>query len=169
MTFQVNNSPFAGREGKFLMSRQIKERLERELIANLALRVTPGSVDVDKFIVSGRGELHLSILIENMHREGYEFVVSLPEVIKKFIDRVGCKPFRNLVLDIEEEHQEDIIQNLSKRKGNLKNMILDGKGRVHLDYTISTRGLIGFHSQFSTLTSYLVRALCITCSTIMGH
>ncbi|WP_304985230.1 translational GTPase TypA [Coxiella-like endosymbiont] len=153
MTFQINNSPFAGREGKFLTNRHIKERLERELIANVALRVTPGS-DTDKFIVSGRGELHLSILIENMRREGYEFAVSRPEVIKKFIDEVGYyEPFENLVLDIEEEHQGDIIQNLAKRKGDLKNMIPDEKGRVRLDYMIPTRGLIGFHSQFSTLTS----------------
>ncbi|MFK3618069.1 EF-Tu/IF-2/RF-3 family GTPase, partial [Coxiella burnetii] len=110
MTFQVNNSPFAGREGKFLTSRQIKERLEKELIANVALRVAAGA-DADKFIVSGRGELHLSILIENMRREGYEFAVSRPEVIKKMVDDIECEPFENLVLDIDEEHQGDIIQN----------------------------------------------------------
>ena len=153
MTFQVNNSPFAGRKGKFfLTSRQIKERLGRELITNVALRVTSSS-DGDKFIVSGRGELHLSILIENMRREGYEFSVSRPEVIKKFIDGVWCEPFENLVLGIEEEHKGDIIQNLAKRKGDLKNMIPDGKGRVRLDYVIPTRGLVGFHSQFLSLTS----------------
>ena len=152
ITFQVNNSPFAGHEGKFLTSRHIKERLERELITNVALRVISVSSS-DKFIVCGRGELHLSILIENMRREGYEFAVSQPEVIKKFIDGVWCEPFENLVLDIEEKHQGDIIQNLVKRKGNLKNMILDGKRRIRLDYLIPTRGLIGLHSQFSTLTS----------------
>ncbi|ATN85454.1 translational GTPase TypA [Coxiella burnetii] len=152
MTFQVNNSPFAGREGKFLTSRQIKERLEKELIANVALRVAAGA-DADKFIVSGRGELHLSILIENMRREGYEFAVSRPEVIKKMVDDIECEPFENLVLDIDEEHQGDIIQNLAKRKGDLKNMMPDGKGRVRLDYLIPTRGLIGFHSHFLTLTS----------------
>ncbi|AAO90415.1 translational GTPase TypA [Coxiella burnetii] len=152
MTFQVNNSPFAGREGKFLTSRQIKERLEKELIANVALRVAAGA-DADKFIVSGRGELHLSILIENMRREGYEFSVSRPEVIKKMVDDIECEPFENLVLDIDEEHQGDIIQNLAKRKGDLKNMMPGGKGRVRLDYLIPTRGLIGFHSHFLTLTS----------------
>lgn len=153
MTFQVNNSPFAGREGKFfLTSGHIKERLERELILNIALRVTPSS-DADKFIVSGRGELHLSILIENMRREGYEFAVSRPETIKKFIDGVWYEPFENLVLDIGKEYQGDIIQHLAKRKGDLKNMISDGKGRIRLDYIIPTRGLIGFHSQFLNLTS----------------
>ena len=152
ITFQVNNSPFTGHEGKFLTSRHIKERLERELITNVALRVTSSS-DADKFVVCGRGELHLSILIENMRREGYELAVSQPEVIKKLIDGVWYEPFENLILDIEEEYQGDIIQNLVKRKGNLKNMILDGKGRIHLNYLIPTRGLIGFHSQFLTLTS----------------
>ncbi|WP_267256660.1 translational GTPase TypA [Coxiella endosymbiont of Ornithodoros maritimus] len=154
MTFQVNNSFFAGREGKFLTSRQIKERLEKELIANVALRIASGA-DADKFVVSGRGELHLSVLIENMRREGYEFAVSRPEVIKKMVDDIECEPFENLVLDIDEEHQGDIIQNLAKRKGDLKNMISDGKGRVRLDYLIPTRGLIGFHSHFLTLTSGL--------------
>lgn len=152
MTFQVNNSPSAGKEGKFLTSRQIKERLQKELIANVALRVVAGS-DADKFIVSGRGELHLSILIENMRREGYEFAVSRPEVIRKIIDDVMCEPFENLVVDIGEEHQGGIIQALAKRKGDLRNMLPDGKGRARLDYVIPTRGLIGFHSQFLTLTS----------------
>ena len=153
MTFQVNNSPFAGREGKcFLTSFQIKERLERELILNIALRVTPGS-DADKFIVSGRGELHLSILIENMRREGYEFAVSRPEAIKKFINGIWCEPFENLVLDIGKEHQGNTIQNLARRKGDLKNMISDSNGRVRLDYIIPTRGLVGLHSQFLSLTS----------------
>lgn len=152
MTFQVNSSPFAGREGKFLTSRQIGDRLQRELIANVALRVNQGS-DADKFIVSGRGELHLSILIENMRREGYEFAVSRPEVIVKEIDGQSCEPFESLVLDIEEEHQGAIMQHLAARKGDLKNMVPDGKGRVRMDYIIPTRGLIGFHSRFLTLTS----------------
>lgn len=152
MTFQVNNSPFVGREGKFLTSRQIGERLQRELIANVALRVTAGS-DADKFIVSGRGELHLSILIESMRREGYEFAVSRPEVIIKEIDGQACEPFENLVLDVAEEHQGTMMQHLAERKGELKNMAPDGKGRVRLDYLIPTRGLIGFHAKFLTLTS----------------
>ena len=152
MTFQVNNSPFSGRDSKFLTSRQISERLQRELIANVALRVLQGQ-DADKFIVSGRGELHLSILIENMRREGYEFAVSRPEVIIKDIAGVRSEPFESLVLDIEEAHQGTIIQHLAVRKGDLKNMASDGKGRVRLDYIIPTRGLIGFHSKFLTLTS----------------
>lgn len=152
MTFQVNNSPFAGREGKFLTSRQIAERLQRELIANVALRVNPGA-DSDKFIVSGRGELHLSILIENMRREGYEFAVSRPEVIVKMVDGEPTEPFESLVLDVDEKHQGDMMQQLAERKGELKNMVPDGKGRVRLDYIIPTRGLIGFHSRFLTLTS----------------
>ena len=152
MTFQVNNSPFAGKEGKFLTSRQIGERLERELISNVALRVTQGE-DADKFIVSGRGELHLSILIENMRREGYELSVSRPEVITKEIDGVLSEPFERLVIDIDEEHQGTLMQNLAERKGNLLDMMPDSKGRVRLDYMIPTRGLIGFHSKFLTLTS----------------
>lgn len=152
ITVQTNNSPFAGKEGKFLTSRQIKERLQKELITNVALRVVSGS-STDKFVVSGRGELHLSILIENMRREGYEFSISRPEVVYKIIDDIMCEPFENLVVDIEEGHQGDIIQALAKRKGNLKNMFSDGKGRARLDYLIPTRGLIGFHSQFLTLTS----------------
>ncbi len=152
MTFQVNNSPFSGRDGKFLTSRQVRERLQRELIANVALRVMPGS-DADKFIVSGRGELHLSILIENMRREGYEFAVSRPEVIVKEIEGTACEPFESVVVDIDEEHQGSIMQHLAERKGDLKNMVSDGKGRVRLDYIIPTRGLIGFHSRFLTLTS----------------
>lgn len=152
MTFQVNNSPFAGREGKFLTSRQISERLQRELIANVALRVASGA-DADKFIVSGRGELHLSILIETMRREGYEFAVSRPEVIEKIIDGNANEPFESLVLDIDEKHQGTIMQHLAERKGEMKDMVSDGKGRVRLDYMIPTRGLIGFHSKFLTLTS----------------
>ena len=153
MTFQVNSSPFVSREGKFLTSRQIRARLEKELISNVALRVMLLGVDTDKFIVSGRGELHLSILIENMRREGYEFSVSRPEVIKKIVNDILCEPFENLVLEIDEMHQGSIIQNLAKRKGNLKSIIPDSKGRVRLDYIIPMRGLIGFHSQFLTSTS----------------
>jgi GTP-binding protein len=152
MTFQVNNSPFAGREGKFLTSRQISDRLQRELIANVALRVAPGA-DPDKFIVSGRGELHLSILIENMRREGYEFSVSRPEVIVKVVDGQPTEPFESLVLDVDEKHQGSIMQHLAERKGDMKDMVPDGKGRVRLDYVIPTRGLIGFHAKFLTLTS----------------
>lgn len=154
MTFQVNNSPFAGKEGKLLTGRQIRGRLQKELITNVALRVAADS-NTDKFIVSGRGELHLSILIENMRREGYEFSVSRPEVVYKIINDIMCEPFENLVVDIEEKHQGDIIQALAKRKGDLKNMLPDGRGRARLDYVIPTRGLIGFHSQFLTLTSGL--------------
>lgn len=152
MTFQVNNSPFAGKEGKYLTSRQIGERLARELIANVALRVVQGA-DADKFIVSGRGELHLSILIENMRREGYELSVSRPEVIIKEIDGVACEPFERLVIDVDENHQGTLMQHLAERKGDLLDMVSDSKGRVRLDYMIPTRGLIGFHSKFLTLTS----------------
>lgn len=151
ITFQVNSSPFSGKEGKFLTSRQIKERLQKESIANLALKVMTGNAN--KFIVSGRGELHLSILIENMRREGYEFSVSCPEVVRKIIDDVVCEPFENLVVDIKEKFQGDIIQALAKRKGNLKNMFADGKGRARLNYVIPTRGLIGFRAQFLMFTS----------------
>lgn len=152
MTFQVNNSPFAGKEGKFLTSRQIAERLQRELIANVALRVAPGE-DADKFRVSGRGELHLSILIENMRREGYELAVSRPSVITKQVDGDMHEPFERLVVDIEEEHQGTIMQHLAERKGDMLDMVSDGKGRIRMDYLIPTRGLIGFHSKFLTLTS----------------
>lgn len=152
MTFQVNSSPFAGKEGKFLTSRQISERLQRELIANVALRVSQGE-DADKFIVSGRGELHLSILIETMRREGYELAVSRPEVILREIDGVRSEPFERLVVDVEENHQGTIMQHLAERKGQLLDMLPDSKGRVRLDYMIPTRGLIGFHAKFLTLTS----------------
>lgn len=152
MTFQVNNSPFSGREGKYLTSRQIAERLQRELIANVALQVEPGP-DPDKFIVSGRGELHLSILIENMRREGYELSVSRPEVITKEMDGVTCEPYETLVVDVLEEHQGSVMQALAERRGELKHMESDGKGRVRLDYVIPTRGLIGFHARFLTMTS----------------
>lgn len=152
MTFQVNNSPFAGREGKFVTSRQIKERLDRELIANVALRVTMDH-EADHFKVSGRGELHLSILIETMRREGYEFAVSRPQVVTKEIDGVKSEPYEALVIDVQEDHQGSIMQSLAERRGDLKNMEPDGKGRVRLDYVIPTRGLIGFHTKFLTQTS----------------
>ncbi len=148
----VNTSPFAGREGKYVTSRQIGDRLEKELIANVALRVQPGA-EGDRFIVSGRGELHLAILIETMRREGYELAVSRPEVITKTIDGVLSEPFESVVLDINEEHQGDIMQQLAARKGTLQSMEPDGKGRVRLEYIIPTRGLIGFHGRFLTLTS----------------
>jgi GTP-binding protein len=152
MTFQVNNSPFAGKDGKFVTSRQIRERLHRELIANVALRVED-TADPDKFRVSGRGELHLGILIETMRREGYELGVSRPEVVTKEIDGALKEPYENLVVDIEETHQGTIMDKLAVRKGQLKNMMPDGRGRVRLDYMIPTRGLIGFHTEFLTSTS----------------
>jgi GTP-binding protein len=152
MTFQVNTSPFAGREGKYLTSRQLKDRLERELISNVALRVEEGT-DPEKFRVSGRGELHLSILIENMRREGYELAVSRPEVIFREIDGQICEPYELLTVDVEETSQGAIMQALGERRGELKDMVPDGKGRVRLDYQIPSRGLIGFQTEFMTLTS----------------
>jgi len=155
MTFQVNNSPFAGNKdlsgGKFLTSRQLRERLERETLHNVALKVEEGS-DPDKFLVSGRGELHLSVLIENMRREGYELAVSRPEVIIKEIDGQMMEPVEQLVVDVEEQHQGGVMEKLGIRKGQLKNMESDGKGRVRLDYMIPARGLIGFQNEFRTLT-----------------
>ncbi len=152
MTFQVNTSPFAGREGKYLTSRQLKERLERELIHNVALRVEEGT-DPEKFKVSGRGELHLSVLIESMRREGFELAVSRPEVIFREVDGEVCEPFEQLTVDVEEAHQGTIMEALGTRKGELKDMIPDGKGRVRLDYIIPSRGLIGFQTEFMTSTS----------------
>lgn len=152
MTFQVNDSPFAGREGKYVTSRNIKDRLDRELIHNVALRVEQLD-DADKFRVSGRGELHLSILIENMRREGYELAISRPQVINKEIDGVLCEPWEQLTVDVEMDHQGSIMEKLGERKGNLKDMVPDGQGRVRLDYEMPTRGLIGFRSEFLTLTS----------------
>ena len=152
MTFQVNTSPFAGREGKYLTSRQVKDRLERELIHNVALRVEEGN-DPEKFKVSGRGELHLSILLENMRREGYELAVSRPEVIFREIDGEICEPYEQLTVDVEDSSQGAIMEALGQRRGVLKDMLPDGKGRVRLDYVIPSRGLIGFQTEFLTLTS----------------
>jgi GTP-binding protein len=152
MTFQVNDSPFAGREGKYVTSRNINERLEKELIHNVALRVDQLD-DPDKFRVSGRGELHLSILIENMRREGYEIAISRPQVINREIDGVMCEPWEVLTVDVETDHQGSVMEKLGARKGNLKDMVPDGQGRVRLDYEIPTRGLIGFRSDFLTTTS----------------
>ena len=152
MNFQVNNSPFAGRDGKFVTSRNIRERLERELIHNVALRVED-TESPDKFKVSGRGELHLSVLIENMRREGFEMGVSGPEVIVKEVDGKLQEPYENVVFDIEEEHQGAIMEQVGLRKGEMTNMELDGKGRMRIEATVPARGLIGFRSEFLTLTS----------------
>jgi len=152
MTFCVNDSPFAGKEGKFITSRQIRERLERELLHNVALRMEDTD-NPDKFRVSGRGELHLSILIENMRREGYELAVSRPEVIIKYIDGKPCEPFETVTIDVEAIHQGGIMEKLGSRQGDLKDMVPDGKGRVRLEYIVPARGLIGFHTEFLSTTS----------------
>jgi len=152
MTFQVNDSPFAGREGKFVTSRNLKERLERELIHNVALKVEQQD-NPDKFTVSGRGELHLSILIETMRREGFELAVGRPRVVIKEIDGEQCEPYESLTVDLEEDHQGGVMEKLGQRKAEMKNMVPDGHGRVRIDYVIPTRGLIGFRSEFLTLTS----------------
>jgi GTP-binding protein len=152
MTFQVNSSPFAGKEGKYLTSRQIKDRLERELIHNVALRVEEGT-DAEKFKVSGRGELHLSVLIENMRREGFELAVSRPEVIFREIDGEVCEPYEQVTIDIEEQHQGAVMEALGERRGDMKDMVPDAKGRVRLDYIMPSRGLIGFQTDFMTMTS----------------
>ncbi|NOY71891.1 MAG: translational GTPase TypA [Gammaproteobacteria bacterium] len=151
MTFQVNNSPFSGKDGKYVTSRQIKERLETELIHNVALRVED-TEDPDKFRVSGRGELHLSVLIENMRREGFELGVSRPEVIFRDIDGEKQEPYEQLTVDVEEQHQGTVIEKLSSRGAEMKNMTPDGKGRVRLDFIIPSRGLIGFRTEFLTST-----------------
>ncbi|MCK5364506.1 MAG: translational GTPase TypA, partial [Gammaproteobacteria bacterium] len=152
MDFLVNTSPLAGREGKFLTSRQIRERLMRELIHNVALRVDETG-DADRFLVSGRGELHLAILIENMRREGYELAISRPRVILKDIDGQLCEPFEQLIVDVEERNQGAIMELLGARRGALSDMRPDGRGRVRLDYTIPARGLIGFRTDFLNSTS----------------
>lgn len=152
MTFQVNDSPFAGQEGKFVTTRKIRERLETELLHNVALRVED-TEDPDKFRVSGRGELHLSILIENMRREGYELAICKPEVILREENGEQLEPYERLTVDVEESHQGSIMEKLGERRGELQNMIPDGKGRVRLDYVIPTRGLIGFHTEFLSSTS----------------
>jgi GTP-binding protein len=152
MTFQVNNSPFCGKEGKYVTSRNIHERLQTELIHNVALKVEE-TQDPDKFRVSGRGELHLGILIENMRREGYELAVSRPEVILKQVDGVTHEPFETVTIDVEEKHQGSIMEQIGSRKGELTNMTPDGKGRVRMDFMIPSRGLIGFQTDFMTMTS----------------
>lgn len=152
MTFQVNTSPFAGQDGKFVTSRNIKDRLERELIHNVALRVE-ATDSADRFKVSGRGELHLSVLIENMRREGFELGVSRPEVILKEVDGKSHEPFENVLLDVEDQHQGGVMEEMGRRKATLTNLLPDGKGRVRLEYVAPSRGLIGFRSEFLTLTS----------------
>jgi GTP-binding protein len=150
MNFMVNNSPLAGREGKFVTSRQLRERLDRELKANVALRVTPTSDDT-VFEVSGRGELHLTILIENMRREGFELAVSRPRVVFKMVDGVRHEPFELLSVDVEETNQGAVMEELGRRRGDLQEMQPDGKGRVRLEYRIPARGLIGFQGEFMNL------------------
>ena len=152
MTFQVNTSPFAGKEGKFVTSRQILDRLNNELKHNVALRVEE-TEDGDKFKVSGRGELHLGVLIENMRREGFELAVSRPEVIMRVIDGVKTEPMENVTIDVEEQHQGSIMEKMGERKADLTNMQPDGKGRIRMDFNMPSRGLIGFRTEFMTLTS----------------
>ncbi len=152
MTFQVNTSPFAGKEGKFVTSRQILERLTHELKHNVALRVEE-TEDGDKFKVSGRGELHLGVLIENMRREGFELAVSRPEVIMKVVDGQKMEPIENVTIDVEEQHQGSIMEKMGERKAEMTNMQPDGKGRIRMDFQMPSRGLIGFRTEFMTLTS----------------
>jgi GTP-binding protein len=152
MTFQVNKSPFAGKEGKFLTSRHLRERLDRELLHNVALRVEQDE-DPDKFKVSGRGELHLSVLIENMRREGYELAVSRPEVIEHVVDGEVQEPWEQLTVDFEEQYQGNVMSRLAERKGELLSMVPDGSGRLRLDYRIPARGLIGFRTEYLTCTA----------------
>ena len=152
MTFQVNTSPFAGRDGRFVTSRNIRERLERELLHNVALRVE-STDSADKFKVSGRGELHLGVLIETMRREGYELGVSRPEVIFKEVEGKQQEPFEIVVLDVDGQHQGAVMEAFGQRKAKLTDMIPDSKGRVRLEFLIPTRGIIGFRSEFLTMTS----------------
>jgi GTP-binding protein len=152
MTFEANTSPFAGREGRFVTSRQVGERLAREAIHNVALKVEP-TEDPEKFRVSGRGELHLSILLETMRREGYELAVSRPVVIFKEIDGQRCEPFETLTVDLDTDSQGAVMERLGSRGAELKDMQADGRGRVRLDYVIPSRGLIGFQSEFRSITS----------------
>ena len=152
MTFQVNDSPFAGKEGKYVTSRNIKDRLEQELIHNVALRVEDGD-SPEKFKVSGRGELHLSVLIETMRREGFEMAIGKPEVVQKEVDGVLQEPYEQVVIDVEEEHQGSIMEEMGNRRAEMTNMVPDGKGRVRLEFMAPARGLIGFRGLFLTLTS----------------
>ena len=151
MNFQVNTSPFAGKEGKFVTSRQLRERLEKELLTNVAMKLEE-TADTDSFLVSGRGELHLTILLESMRREGYELAVSRPHVVLREIDGVKCEPFEMLTVDVEEAHQGAVMEALGARRGDLQDMVSDERGRVRLDYRIPARGLIGFQSDFMTMT-----------------
>jgi GTP-binding protein len=151
MNFQVNTSPFAGQEGKFVTTRQIRDRLNKELLVNVALRVEE-TQDTDVFLVSGRGELHLTILLENMRREGYELAVGKPRVVLKEIDGVKCEPYENLTVDVEEANQGAVMEALGQRKADLLDMVPDGRGRVRLDYRIPARGLIGFQTDFMNMT-----------------
>jgi GTP-binding protein len=151
MNFMVNTSPFAGKEGKFVTSRNIRDRLQKELLVNVALRVEDTD-DTDVFIVSGRGELHLTILLENMRREGFELAVSRPRVVTREMDGEKQEPYELLTIDVEEEHQGAIMEEIGRRRGDLLDMVPDGQGRVRLEYRIPARGLIGFQGEFMTMT-----------------
>jgi len=151
MNFMVNTSPFAGREGKFVTSRNIRDRLQKELLVNVALRVED-TEDADVFLVSGRGELHLTILIENMRREGFELAVSRPRVVTREMDGEKQEPYELLTIDLEEDHQGALMEEIGRRRGDLLDMVPDGQGRVRLEYRIPARGLIGFQGEFMTMT-----------------